>query len=154
MKAGITMLTIAGVFMMQAAYAGKGVEVSDAWVREAPPGAMMLGGFMMIANHSDKATSLVKASSPDFGMVELHRTMDQDGMMKMVHQEKVDIPAKGSTVFKPGDYHIMLMRPKKDFKAGDHTMITLGFADGSEVKVKYTVRKGEGMGMQHNGKMH
>jgi copper(I)-binding protein len=150
MKARLAIATIFSVFMMQAAFAGKGVVVSDAWVREAPPGATALGGFMVIKNNSNKVKSLVKASSPDFGMVQLHRTMQVGDMMKMVHQKKIDIPANGSTVFKPGDYHIMLMKPKKSLKAGDHVMVTLGFADGSEMTVKYTVRKGSGMGMKHD----
>ena len=157
MKAKIALLTIVSLFTMQAVFAGNGVVVSDPWVREAPPGAPS-GGFMVVKNNTDKVKSLVKASSPDFGMVQLHRTMKVGDMMKMVHQEKIDIPAHGSTVFKPGDYHVMLMEPKKTLKAGDHVMVTLGFADGSEMTVKFTVRKGMGMEMKHDmpgeGHMH
>jgi copper(I)-binding protein len=150
MRIKLALLAIAGIFVMQAAVAEEGLVVSDAWVREGPPSATALGGFMVIHNHSDKRT-LVKASSSGFGMAELHRSMQHDGMMKMVRQEKIVIPAKGSVTFKPGDYHIMLMKPKKAYKAGDHVTVTLGFADGSAVKVKYAVRKGNGMDMGHGG---
>lgn len=144
------MFTIASVLIMQAAVAGNGIMVSDAWVREGPPDTSALGGFMVIKNHSSKTRTLVKASSSGFGMAQLHRTIEQDGMSKMKHQKKIIIPAHGSLTFKPGDYHIMLMKPKKAYKAGDHIKITLGFADGSEVKVKYTVRKGMGKGLDHS----
>ncbi len=150
MKIRVTMFAIASVLMMQAAVAGKGLMVSDAWVREGPPNAAALGGFMVIKNHSAKTRTLVKASSSGFGKAELHRTVEHDGMSKMMHQKKIDIPAHGSLTFKPGDYHIMLMKPKKTFKAGDHIKITLGFADGSDVTVKYTVQKGMGKGMDHS----
>jgi hypothetical protein len=145
------MLTIAGLVLMQGVMAGHGITVSDAWVREAPPKATVLAGFMVINNHSGKKRSLVKASASGFGKAGLHRTVHEDGMAKMVHQEKIDIPANGSVVFKPGDYHIMLMKPKKSYKAGDHIKIILGFDDGSEITVKYTVRKD--MGIKDDGHM-
>lgn len=154
MKLQNVLVAVASLFIIQSAMAGSDVMVSDAWVREGPPNASALGGFMVIHNHSKQAKSLVKASSDSFGKAELHRTMQADGMMKMMKQEKIEIPAKGSLTFKPGDYHIMLMKPKKSLKAGDHVTITLGFSDGSSIKVKYPVRKGEGMGMNHEHDMN
>ncbi len=151
MRLRITLLTIAGLVLTQGVLAGQDIMVSDAWVREAPPNATVLAGFMVIKNHSGKKRSLVKVSSSGFGKAELHRTVHKDGMAKMMHQKIIDIPAKGSVAFKPGDYHIMLMKPKKNYKAGDHIKIKLGFSDGSEMTVKYTVRKG--MGMKDDGHM-
>lgn len=153
MKFRFVLLVIASFFSMQTAFADKDLVVADAWVREGPPSASMLGGFMVIHNHSNKTRTLVSASSDSFGMAELHRTMQADGMMKMIKQDKIEIPAKGSLVFKPGDYHIMLMKPKKSLKAGDHVMITLGFSDGASVKVRFPVRKGESKGMDHGHDM-
>jgi len=153
MKFRVALLVAASFFAIQTASAGNDLVVADAWVREGPPSASMLGGFMVIHNHSNKTRTLVKASSDSFGMAELHRTMQADGMMKMVQQEKIEIPAHGSLAFKPGDYHIMLMKPKKSLKAGDHVMITLGFSDGTSIKVKFSVRKDENKGMDHDQDM-
>lgn len=147
------LLALVGLALMNTAFAGKGVVVSDAWVREGPPNAAALGGFMVVHNHTDAKKVLVKASANGFDRVELHRTMRHDGMMKMMHQERIVIPARDSIVFKPGDYHLMMMKPKKALKAGDHVMVTLGFANGTSMKVKYTVRKGKGEVMDH-GKMN
>ena len=151
MRTRITLLAIAGLLLTQEVLAGNDIMVSDAWVREAPPNATVLAGFMVIKNHSNKKRSLVKVSSSGFGKAELHRTVHKDGMAKMMHQKKIDIPANGSVAFKPGDYHIMLMKPKKSYKAGDHINIDLGFNDGLKMTVKYTVRKG--MGMKNGEKM-
>lgn len=128
------------------------VEVTDAWVREAPPSAKMLGGFMTINNHSDKDMVLTGANSKTFKKVMLHRTMEVDGVSKMVHQHMITIPAHGQLEFKPGDYHIMMPAPEKRLVAGDKVTITLVFKSGETRDVEYTVRKG--MKMQGHGHQH
>ena len=149
MKFKAALAAIVGLVVVNSAFASNDVMVSDAWVREGPPNAPALGGFMVIRNHSSKPRTLVKVSSSGFGAVEMHRTMEHDGMMKMKQQQSVVIPAEGALAFRPGDYHMMMMKPKKAYKTGDHVVVTLGFADGFEIKVKYAVRKDEGKGMDH-----
>ena len=81
----------------------------NAWIREAPPGATALAGYMTLMNQGDKPVTLVEASSPAFGKVMLHRTVMAEGMAKMVHQQEITIPAKANVIFEPNDYHLMLM---------------------------------------------
>jgi len=118
------------------------LEVSNAWIREAPPSAKMMGGFMIISNPSDKDMVLIGANSKAFKNVMLHRTLEIDGVSKMVHQHMITIPAHGKLEFKPGDYHIMMPAPKKRLVAGDKLTITLKFKSGKTKDVEYTVRKG------------
>ena len=145
----ITQVVALIMFLISSMYV-HAVEVSDAWIREAPPAARMLGGFMTINNHSDKEMILVGASSKTFKHIMLHRTMEVEGVSKMIHQDQVVIPAHGTLVFKPGDYHIMMPAPEKRLVAGDKVMVTLKFKSGKIQKVEYTVRKGNG-GTYHQG---
>jgi len=150
----LLMVSVAALWTVAATAAGMGVMVENPWVREAPPTAAALGGFMVLKNHTDKPLVLVGASSPAAEEVMLHRSIMEGGMMKMVHQEMIEIPAKGQLEFKPGDYHLMLMKPKKVFKAGDKIEITLKFKDGITLPATFEVRTGMGgMDMNHGSDM-
>lgn len=128
------------------AYCGDTViTVHDAWIREAPPNAVSLAGYMVIENPSDKKQLLVKATSDVFGMIMIHRTVHEGGMARMKHQNTVPILAKGSTVFEPNGYHLMLMRPNQSIRAGDKITINLIFDDSSQLGVGFEVRKGAPM---------
>jgi copper(I)-binding protein len=130
------------------AQSAQALEVENAWIREAPPSAQMMGGFMTLKNDSDKPMVLTGAHSKAFKMIMLHRTVEKDGMARMIHQDKVVIPAHGTLEFKPGSYHIMMPSPAKRLVAGDKVTITLEFEGGKHVDVVYTVRKGKMM--MHN----
>lgn len=137
------------LIMLASAYAADGLMVENAWVREAPPGAMALAGYMTIRNPGDKDRSLVSAQAADFGAVELHRSVIEDGVARMLPQESMPIPAGGELALKPGDYHLMLMRPKAALKEGDQVKLSLGFDDGSTLEVTLPVRKASGGDHEH-----
>lgn len=141
------------VFLLMAMWAGLAqasdqIMVEDAWIREAPPGAAAMAGYMILHNHGDSESSLVSAASPAFGSVQLHRTVMEEGMAKMVHQKAITVPAGGSVTFKPNDYHLMLMKPKQALKAGETVEVTLQFENGKSMTVPYEVRSA-GKGMEH-----
>ena len=124
--------------------------VDDAWVREAPPGAMALAGYMKLHNHADKVRVLVGAESPAFESVMLHKTVMEGAMAKMVHQHMITIPANGMVSFEPNSYHLMMMKPKQPLKAGDTVSVTLQFKNGETQQVSQEVRAVMG-GMNHGG---
>mgnify|MGYP001140573194 CR=1 FL=1 len=124
--------------------------VDDAWVREAPPGAMALAGYMKLHNHADKERVLVGADSPEFDHVMLHRTVFEGEMSKMMHQHMITIPAKGMVSFEPNSYHLMMMKPKQALKAGDKVSVTLSFKNGDTQEVSHEVRSTMG-GMKQGG---
>jgi len=136
-----------GLFLMLVAAAASaaesGITVENAWIREAPPGASAMAGYMVVKNHGASDKVLVGASSDAFTEVMLHRTIVENGMAKMVHQMAITIPAKGEVTFEPNGYHVMLMGPKRPLKRGDKVEITLKFKDGQTVKVMHEVRAAE-----------
>ncbi len=52
-----------------------GVSIRDAWVREAPPGATMMAGYMVLKNNTPRSQVLVAARSSGFGTVMIHRML-------------------------------------------------------------------------------
>jgi len=128
--------------------------VNDPWIRSAPPNAPALGAFMVLENHSDAEVSVVDArSSLEVDRVELHRTKMADGVMKMIPQKSIPVPAHSSTVLKPGSWHVMLIGPKKVPAMGEVVQLTLVLGDGSEQVVAATVRQGEKMMDGHSHEM-
>ncbi len=137
-----------------AAQAGMGVMVENPWIREAPPTAKAMAGYMVVRNHGSQGRALVAAECPAFGEVMLHRTIMEGGMAKMVHQMKIEIPAGGAVTFEPNGYHIMLMQPKHALRAGDEVPVTLKFADGETMALSFPVKAGGMGGMDHSGMDH
>lgn len=134
-----------------------GVKVEDAWIRWLPAN-LPAGGYAKVVNDTDKPVELVGASSPSYGEVMLHQTVEQGGMMKMLHVNTITIAPHKSMAFAPGGYHIMLMQPKPGIEPGQKLPVTLEFKGGEKVTAEFEVRKPDagapGMHMQHDmGKM-
>lgn len=120
---------------------GPSTRVSHVWIREAPPGVEVLGGYFTLENLTSKPLSLTEVSSPDFGSVMMHQTVQQGGQESMQEVARIEVPARGSIEFKPGGYHLMLMQPRKDLSAGDSVTLMLKFSDGSELAILAPVRR-------------
>ncbi len=126
--------------------------VSGAWIPEQPPGAMASAVFLTMKNESDQPEALVRATAPGFKEVQLHRSIEENGMHKMIEQKEIIVPAHGETVMAPGGYHIMLIEPTEAIKAGMTIPVTLYFADGSKETLTVPVKKRSSMmpgGMPH-----
>lgn len=121
------------------------VTVKEAWIPEAPPSAQAMGAFMTIENSDAQAVKVVKASAPNFDRVELHESIEENGMHKMVAQPFLSIPAKGSLELKPGGYHVMLIGVQQPSKAGDVIPIELTLDNGQKLMVNTSVYKRKDM---------
>ena len=108
--------------------------IEDAWVREAPPSASMLAGYVTITNNTDEVLTLTSAISKQFHHVEIHRTIVENGVAKMRHQKELPIPAGESVKLEPGGYHFMLMHPESSVKADDEVLITVRYHQKDDPK--------------------
>ena len=115
--------------------AADNVTANDPYVRLAPPGQKVTGGFVVFKNSDDKDHKIVKAANSASNVTELHTHTMEDGMMKMRPVKDIEIKAKGETVLKPGDLHIMLIDLKQELKEGENVAITVTFEDGSSKKL-------------------
>lgn len=137
-------------------HADNAIRIEDPWVRAAPASAMAQGGFLVMENTTNVDIHLIEATSSQFGRVELHRTEEVEGLMRMVKQERIAIPANGRTVLKPGDYHIMLIEPKEHLQPGDAVSVILTFDHAPAQTIEMPVRdmRGGNHGRHHHGNMH
>lgn len=142
LKKTIKTLFSASLATLLISASAQALEVENAWIREAPPSAQMMGGFMTLKNDSDKPVTLVGLSSKAFPMIMMHKTVEEHGMSRMIKQDQVVIPAHGTLSFRPGSYHLMMTSPGKRLVAGDKVTLTLKFKSGKTMDVVYTVRKG------------
>ena len=116
------------------------VTVKESWVRGTTPAQKATGAFMEIT--SSDAASLLSASSPVAGVVEIHTMKMEDGVMKMRAVPKLDLPAGKGVKLAPGGNHIMLMDLKQQMKKGDVVPITLK-VEGKDHKVQTIEIKAE-----------
>lgn len=128
-----------GLGLLGSAFAA-GVQVKEAWIRWLPAN-LPAGGYGKVVNDTDKEVKIVGASSPKYGEVMLHQSVDQGGMMKMLHVDVIPIAPHKSMEFAPGGYHIMLMQPKPGIEPGQKVPVTLKLSDGQSVTAEFEVRK-------------
>jgi len=117
------------------------IDIDGAWARPGNKGENSVVYFE-ISNRSSATIDLVDTESDVAEIVEIHRSMMVDGVMAMEKQERISIPAGGKLIFRPGDYHIMLIGLIDDTNIGDSFVLALRFANGSEIEVRVPV-KGE-----------
>lgn len=117
------------------------ISVTDPWIREAPPGAKVLGAYMKISNSSKQTVTLESVSSADFPMIHIHLTKLSEGMAQMQKQSQLQIEAGGSILLEPNGLHLMLMHPARSLHAGDKVELQLHFGNGDVIDVTAIVRK-------------
>ncbi|MEW6602822.1 MAG: copper chaperone PCu(A)C [Nitrospirota bacterium] len=152
-RALIISLIVILMQLITSAYAHQQVSVLNAWVRSAPPGADVLAAYMTIQNDSEETKVLTKVTSSMFGRIEIHKTEMSEGMMKMIPQESLPIPAGEAVTLEPGGFHLMLMAPKSVPKEGEEVDLLLMFGNGHSQRIKVPVRaeSDKGARMEEHG---
>lgn len=116
------------------------VQARDAYVRAVPPGQGNTAAFMHLANPTSQALALVAASTSAAKVVELHTHVREDGMMKMRRIERIEVPARGEVVLRPGGLHLMLIGLRQPLAPGDAVDLRLLFDNDSALDLTAEVR--------------
>jgi copper(I)-binding protein len=117
------------------------LDISDAWIKNLPPAVPVRAGYMTIYNPQSKAASIVGLRSESFASVEVHRTLMQDGMMRMEAVPELTVNPGETVQLAPGGLHLMLMQPVEPTRPGEVHRIVIEFDDGSQQNLEMTVRK-------------
>lgn len=111
---------------------------SDVAVKPPMPGMQMTAGYLTLHNNTDEDIVIDRVTSPQFGKVEMHETVVEDGVAKMSALGEVVLPAAAAVEFEPGGKHLMLMRPGEnldtvtlEFHSGDAVVLTVSVSTGS-----------------------
>ena len=132
-------LLVAGLFCASYAHAANiPPRIDQPWARATAPGAMAGGVFLML-HGGDDDDILLGAASPVAQVVEVHRTVNESGIMRMLPMDALAVPAHQMIAFKPGGYHIMLMGLKQPLTQGESFPLTLTFQHAAPVTVQVKV---------------
>jgi len=117
------------------------INISNAWSRETAEGQDAGGAFMTIANTGDGADRLLGGTTPVAQEVQVH-TVDMTGGVMRMRQLKdgLEIPAGGTVMLAPGNFHIMLMQLKHPLEQETTVPITLQFEKAGDVAVELVVQ--------------
>lgn len=136
-------LVFAAVLLASQAIAAGRLKVERAWIRTAPPAATMLAGYAVLHNSGDAPVIVHGASSPDFGAVSIHETIEVDGVERMQAIEQVEVAPGATVTFAPGGKHFMLMRPARSLASGATVTIHLDTNDSNGVDASFVVSEDE-----------
>lgn len=130
---------LSGVLML-AACTGAGQAVTDAFgfAPLVPGGAA--SAYMHLTNVTDNDLHLSGFDSPQFERVELHETVEQDGMARMRPVSNVRIAPGATLQLAPGGKHLMLMNPRASLGAGTVVSVTIHFENAPSIVTEFTLR--------------
>jgi copper(I)-binding protein len=117
------------------------LNITDAWIKNLPPAMPMRAGYMQLMNHGTNQATVVSISSDAFKKVEIHKTMNNDGMMSMHPVKNLVLKPNGMATLKPGGMHLMLMKPTRALKIGDEVKVKLQFDNDTSQIILMTVKK-------------
>ncbi|MFW6041419.1 MAG: copper chaperone PCu(A)C [Guyparkeria sp.] len=129
------------------------LDVQKPWVALTPPGAHATAAFMQLHNPGDEPVDVVSADAEGFKAVELHESVNEDGMHRMIEQDRITVPAGETVSLAPGGYHVMLIGPERSLEEGETVVIDLGLDDGSQLEVEAPIRPRD-KAMGGGGHMH
>lgn len=136
-------LTTAALLLACAgAQACPGLVAEDAWIRAAPPGALMTAAYAKLRNAGSRRLGIGGAFSPDFASAELHQTVVENGIARMRHGATLQLEPGARAALEPGGWHLMLIRPTRPLAPGDR--VALAFQCGREAtEFTFIVRAAE-----------
>ena len=103
-----------------------GLSVTQAWIREPPPGTATVALYMQIENTSQDTVVIDAVSSPAFAHAMLHETVRDGDRVQMRHVAALTLAPGQRVALAPGGLHAMLMNPKQGSPhAGDTIEVTL-----------------------------
>lgn len=117
------------------------MKVSDAFVREVPPGSPTTAALMTLHNTSDAPVRLIDADNDLTPHTELHNHVVIDGVMQMRQIEHIEVPASSDVTLATGGLHLMLIGLESTVRQGDEVVLTLNFDNGDSVELTAPVRQ-------------
>jgi periplasmic copper chaperone A len=118
-----------------------GLSIIDAHSPPAPAGGMG-GAFLTVVNAGSTPDRLVSARSPVAQAVEIHETIDDNGVMKMRPVTGgFEVPANGKLELQPGGKHLMFAGLAQPLTTGTEYELTLVFEKAGERTIKVPVKQ-------------
>lgn len=117
------------LFFSNLAIAG-GLEFNQGWSREMAPGAKSAAIYGEFVNRGADDLVIEFITSDVAGMLMIHRSVLENGMMKMRHVDQLLIQPGETLELTPGGLHIMLSGMKRELQESDSFDIVITSSDG------------------------
>jgi periplasmic copper chaperone A len=109
--------------------------VSDVAIARPMPGLQMTAGYFTLTNHTSQAIVITEIRSPQFGSVQMHESVIEDGIARMVELDDFTLSPKSTVEFRPGGKHLMLMQAGENLDD-----VTLNFHTGESIALSINVK--------------
>ncbi len=98
--------------------AGPPLTISNLVVFEPLPGSNMTAAYLTLTNNSDQSITIDNVTSPQFARVQMHETVIQDDVARMLALAPLIVERHRSMHFEPGGKHLMMSATTKETVAG------------------------------------
>ncbi len=115
------------------------LDIHNAWIKNLPPVVAVRAGYMTIRNTQANAVSILAIRSDVFASIGIHRTVSENGMMRMEPVPVLVIEPKSTVKLAPGGLHLMMMNPGEPTSPGDLLQIVIELDNGSTQNITMTV---------------
>jgi len=123
------------------------IAIEGAWARPSRPMPQGEGevsaAYMTIRNNAGEAEERLLGVRLDGrqGTVEMHRSQQIEGVMRMRRVDAVPVPAGGTVRLEPGGYHLMLYGLSEPLEPGEELALVLEFERQGSVPVRTPARR-------------
>lgn len=118
-----------------------GLDVSQGWIRSAPPQAPVRAGYVRLRNMGGHDIVIDAVHSEAFGAIEIHEMHDVDGVMRMRRIPSLTLAPEQALELAPGGLHLMLFRPAAVLGNGDHARLVFSGPQGDLAEADFVVRE-------------
>jgi len=134
-------LSILVLLMLSLPAAAESLQITEAWIKNLPMAVPVRAGYMHISNNQNTEITIVSLQSKSFESIEIHQSMEVNGMMGMRPVDALSIPAGGSLELAPGGFHLMMMNPQEELVPGQKVTVTLYYQNQNTQLIELEVRK-------------
>lgn len=145
MRAPLILFALAAPMLLSACGNPAPSYIDQAWVRLSPNKETPSAGYFVI--HGGDAGTQLRGVLTDYALkVEMHESIDKDGMMTMERVDSVDVPPKATVAFAPGGKHLMLWGVNDTAISRGKMQLTFLMGNGDRLLVDAVIRKPEAGG--------
>lgn len=119
------------------------LKIDHPWARPSIGETKNSAAYFKIENTGKAADRLVSAKADIAERTELHESVDEGGVAKMLPlKDGIPVPADGEAELKPLGMHVMLMGLKSKLEEGQSFPMTLTFEKQGDVQVEVKIEAG------------
>ncbi|CFX16949.1 conserved exported protein of unknown function [Candidatus Filomicrobium marinum] len=124
-------------------YEAGALKIDHPWARPSIGETKNSAAYFKIENTGKAADRLVSAKADIAERTELHESVDEGGVAKMLPlKDGIPVPADGEAELKPLGMHVMLMGLKSKLEEGQSFPMTLTFEKQGDVQVEVKIEAG------------